>query len=295
MLLWYDHKLLYCIWKSHEVPRTADLNTLITMTCVNKPSYNDARICTLPHLNVWIMARNGPGYLNENFDPKLRRVGSAFKPVLSSKSYETTSWLRNGSLLAKRCRSPHLAEEYRIDKLEGFVENFFTRECDLKLLWSRPPCNPRSGLALPETSRTRKKITFTEFQIEALEKNYKFKKYLSPTSRSWLANLLGLSKQQVVTWFQNRRAKERKRAGVKLPRHGKKCTLVGNDVTFPTSLGEQNNLGSANRLLCGVDPALYVSPWQSPIMGDRSSASYLMLGYCSLSEATDKKNAESLR
>ena len=207
------------------------------------------------------MARNGPGYLNENFDPKLRRIGSAFKPVLSSKSYKTTSWLRNGSLLAKRYRSPLLAEEYRIDKLESFVENFFTRECELELLWSRPPGNPRSGLALPETSRTRKKTTFTEFQIEALEKNFKFKKYLSPTSRSWLASLLGLSKQQVVTWFQNRRAKERKRDGVKLPRYGKKFAQVGNGITFPTSLGEQSNLGTANRrLLCSVDPAPYVSP-----------------------------------
>ena len=62
----------------------------------------------------------------KNFDPKLRRIGSAFQPVLSSKSDETTSWLRNGSLLAKRYRSPLLAEEYRIDKLESFVENFFT-------------------------------------------------------------------------------------------------------------------------------------------------------------------------
>ena len=204
------------------------------------------------------MARNGSRHLNENHDPKLRLIGSAFKPVISSKNYQTTSWLRKDSLLTKRYRSPPL-EEYRIDKLESFVENFFCREGNLKLLSSRPSCNPRSGVALLETSRARKKTTFTEFQIEALETNYKFKKYLSPTSRSWLANLLGLSKQQVVTWFQNRRAKERKRAGVKLPRHGKKCTLVGNGITLLTSLAEQNNLGSTDLLLCSVDQASYVS------------------------------------
>lgn len=179
-------------------------------------------LCTLFQQRNEIMAENGPTRLCENFNPIHCRARSAFEPVLSSRRVDAGLLLRKSILLAKSNCKP-LANEPHIAKLEKFVENFVTEECGVKLSGSLSS-NPE--LILPQASRKRGKNTFTEFQSEALEENFKFRKYLSPSSRKWLADLVGLSKQQVVTWFQNRRAKERKRVGVKLPRHGKKCTLL---------------------------------------------------------------------
>lgn len=40
-----------------------------------------------------------------------------------------------------------------------------------------------------------------------LERQFVFQKYLAPSERDGLAARLGLANAQVVTWFQNRRAK----------------------------------------------------------------------------------------
>lgn len=40
-----------------------------------------------------------------------------------------------------------------------------------------------------------------------LERRFVFQKYLAPSDRDRLAARLGLANAQVVTWFQNRRAK----------------------------------------------------------------------------------------
>lgn len=40
-----------------------------------------------------------------------------------------------------------------------------------------------------------------------LERRFVFQKYLAPSERDGLAARLGLADAQVVTWFQNRRAK----------------------------------------------------------------------------------------
>lgn len=40
-----------------------------------------------------------------------------------------------------------------------------------------------------------------------LERRFVFQKYLAPSERDRLAARLGLANAQVVTWFQNRRAK----------------------------------------------------------------------------------------
>ena len=163
------------------------------------------------------------------------RLGSAFKPVSSSRNKNgAASWLLLDYHLLARCDFSTPPSESHIIKLERFVENFFNKEfepkCDLKTRkLSRKSCNPCKRLPLPQ--RASKKMIFSECQSETLENNFKFKQYLSPTSRIWLANLLGLTKQQVVTWFQNRRAKERKRAGIKLPRHGRKCIVSRQNET----------------------------------------------------------------
>ncbi|XP_043828700.1 transcription factor LBX2 [Dromiciops gliroides] len=60
----------------------------------------------------------------------------------------------------------------------------------------------------PVTRRRRKSRTaFTAQQVLELERRFVFQKYLAPAERDGLAARLGLANAQVITWFQNRRAK----------------------------------------------------------------------------------------
>ncbi|XP_055380154.1 homeobox protein B-H2-like [Condylostylus longicornis] len=60
----------------------------------------------------------------------------------------------------------------------------------------------------PQPKKKRKSRTaFTNHQIFELEKRFLYQKYLSPADRDEIAAGLGLSNAQVITWFQNRRAK----------------------------------------------------------------------------------------
>nr|XP_028600439.1 transcription factor LBX2 [Podarcis muralis] len=55
--------------------------------------------------------------------------------------------------------------------------------------------------------RRKSRTAFTNHQIYELEKRFLYQKYLSPADRDHIAAQLGLSNAQVITWFQNRRAK----------------------------------------------------------------------------------------
>ncbi|XP_039398027.1 transcription factor LBX2 [Mauremys reevesii] len=60
----------------------------------------------------------------------------------------------------------------------------------------------------PASKKRRKSRTaFTNHQLYELEKRFLYQKYLAPADRDHLAQQLGLSNAQVITWFQNRRAK----------------------------------------------------------------------------------------
>ncbi|XP_032367414.1 transcription factor LBX1a [Etheostoma spectabile] len=71
----------------------------------------------------------------------------------------------------------------------------------------------RDGLALfgqrntPNKKRRKSRTAFTNHQIYELEKRFLYQKYLSPADRDQIAQHLGLTNAQVITWFQNRRAK----------------------------------------------------------------------------------------
>ncbi|XP_026165474.1 transcription factor LBX1a [Mastacembelus armatus] len=70
----------------------------------------------------------------------------------------------------------------------------------------------RDGLTLFGQRNTPKKrrksrTAFTNNQIYELEKRFLYQKYLSPADRDQIAQQLGLTNAQVITWFQNRRAK----------------------------------------------------------------------------------------
>jgi len=55
--------------------------------------------------------------------------------------------------------------------------------------------------------KRKSRTAFTNSQIFELEKRFLYQKYLSPADRDEIALGLGLSNGQVITWFQNRRAK----------------------------------------------------------------------------------------
>lgn len=63
-----------------------------------------------------------------------------------------------------------------------------------------------------DSSARRKKVrtAFTGDQLKELERRYKTQKYLTASDRTHLANTLKLKEQQVKTWYQNRRMKEKR-------------------------------------------------------------------------------------
>lgn len=69
--------------------------------------------------------------------------------------------------------------------------------------------DPLSGFGPrpPSKKRRKSRTAFTNHQIYELEKRFLYQKYLSPADRDHIAAQLGLSNAQVITWFQNRRAK----------------------------------------------------------------------------------------
>ena len=58
-----------------------------------------------------------------------------------------------------------------------------------------------------QKKRRKSRTAFTNHQIYELEKRFLYQKYLSPADRDQIAQQLGLTNAQVITWFQNRRAK----------------------------------------------------------------------------------------
>ncbi|XP_004464408.1 transcription factor LBX2 [Dasypus novemcinctus] len=70
-------------------------------------------------------------------------------------------------------------------------------------------CSAPGALGAGPAGRRRRKsrTAFTAQQVLELERRFVFQKYLAPSERDGLAARLGLANAQVVTWFQNRRAK----------------------------------------------------------------------------------------
>ncbi|KAJ1066999.1 hypothetical protein K5549_012358 [Capra hircus] len=54
--------------------------------------------------------------------------------------------------------------------------------------------------------RRKSRTAFTNHQIYELEKRFLYQKYLSPADRDQIAQQLGLTNAQVITWFRGRRA-----------------------------------------------------------------------------------------
>ncbi|XP_038071330.1 homeobox protein Nkx-3.2-like [Patiria miniata] len=59
----------------------------------------------------------------------------------------------------------------------------------------------------PPRKKRKSRTAFNNQQIFELERRFLYQKYLTPADRDEIASVLGLSNAQVITWFQNRRAK----------------------------------------------------------------------------------------
>ncbi|KAM3719639.1 Homeobox protein [Dirofilaria immitis] len=60
------------------------------------------------------------------------------------------------------------------------------------------------------TTRRRQRTTFTSVQADTLEKEYLTDQYMPRSRRLLIARSLCLNESQVKTWFQNRRAKDKR-------------------------------------------------------------------------------------
>ena len=154
---------------------------------------------------------------------------SAFKPVTSRK--QTCPQLLPVLLGRQNRLHEYNIQDNPLAALEGFVTNYFFKESVFEPNEVLSSKQQRSLTHKPRQESLPKKSVFTDTQIQTLEESFQFKQHLSPKSREWLAKLVGLTKRQVITWFQNRRARERKKFGIKMAKHGKKC--IAKDFKIP--------------------------------------------------------------
>ena len=59
-------------------------------------------------------------------------------------------------------------------------------------------------------SSKKSRTCFSRYQLQQLEMRYRVQRYLPTTDRRQLARELSMSDQQVKTWYQNRRMKEKR-------------------------------------------------------------------------------------
>ncbi|KAL7025217.1 hypothetical protein ACKWTF_013394 [Chironomus riparius] len=98
--------------------------------------------------------------------------------------------------------------------------------------------------AQPQPKKKRKSRTaFTNHQIFELEKRFLYQKYLSPADRDEIAGGLGLSNAQVITWFQNRRAKL-KRDMEELKKDVESVKILTTQKSFLENVNDMNLLKS---------------------------------------------------
>ncbi|KAL4231197.1 Transcription factor lbx1 [Mactra antiquata] len=95
------------------------------------------------------------------------------------------------------------------DKWTSFPHHcyrFYDSVCKLEESRRHRDEDQQNKSQIPKKKR-KTRTAFTNQQIYELEKRFILQKYLTPSDRDEIAGKLGLSCAQVITWFQNRRAK----------------------------------------------------------------------------------------
>ncbi|XP_022098313.1 transcription factor LBX1-like isoform X2 [Acanthaster planci] len=93
----------------------------------------------------------------------------------------------------------------------------------------------------PPRKKRKSRTAFNNQQIFELERRFLYQKYLTPADRDEIASVLGLTNAQVITWFQNRRAKlkrDMEELTMDVTVTSKKCAelnLTAEESTGPTS------------------------------------------------------------
>ena len=89
--------------------------------------------------------------------------------------------------------------------------------------------------------RRKSRTAFSTDQLAELEKKFQVQKYLTPIDRDNLANKLGLRSAQVITWFQNRRAKMKREDG-----EGGSRTVGENGEQNGQNINEEDNFDESD-------------------------------------------------
>uniref|UniRef100_A0A8D0H6P8 Ladybird homeobox 1 n=1 Tax=Sphenodon punctatus TaxID=8508 RepID=A0A8D0H6P8_SPHPU len=106
--------------------------------------------------------------------------------------------------------------------------------------------------------RRKSRTAFTNHQIYELEKRFLYQKYLSPADRDQIAQQLGLTNAQVITWFQNRRAKlkrdlEEMKADVESAKKLGPSSLSPLEIVAISELDESSDERAKSRSLPGSE------------------------------------------
>ena len=124
--------------------------------------------------------------------------------------------------------------------------------------------------SVPSKKRRKSRTAFTNQQIYELEKRFLYQKYLTPTDRDEIALSLGLTNAQVITWFQNRRAKlkrdlEELKADVTAAKITSECgSEMDEELPYVPGSTTPDDLTSSKKG-CDVDAVKALSPQKTSL------------------------------
>ncbi|XP_060078553.1 homeobox protein ceh-30-like [Ylistrum balloti] len=198
-------------------PNPYYLNNRQTSPCMSQARFNSP----LSHSGNGLQQFSDDGYSSEISTPSLYGSGKKRNRMDTDDKGCSSPYVMGSSM--KRMRiSPDIQKpkDMRVSQVheERLIDSSF----------ESTSTTSDSDEGIGETPRPKKARTaFSDDQIKTLEIKYKSQKYLPAGERSKLAVELGLTNQQVKTWFQNRRMKEKRKqkddafhAGMPLPTGG---------------------------------------------------------------------------
>ncbi|KAI9536274.1 Transcription factor lbx1 [Dissostichus eleginoides] len=186
----------------------------------------------------------------------------SIEDILNKPSARTSGAARHGSSGEKlpivgnklSCR-PLLAHSSPLCALEELASKTF-KGLEVSVVQA---AEGRDGLTLfgqrsAPKKRRKSRTAFTNHQIYELEKRFLYQKYLSPADRDQIAQQLGLTNAQVITWFQNRRAK------LKRDLEEMKADVQSASVSGTVALEKPSNLAELEKCIDGVNGAGTLDP-----------------------------------